>query len=188
MTGIIVLLGIMVFAILIIVLMYNSLIGKKNQTENAFAGIDTMLKKRYDLIPNLVATVQQYMEHEKSTLTQVTEMRAKAMAGGLSNDEKVALDNQISKAIGGIMVAVESYPELKANENFDQLQRTMTEIEEQISAARRAYNAAITSYNNSIEMFPTNILAGMMNYQRKEVFVIPEIQRENVDVHNLFNR
>ncbi|THB74668.1 MAG: LemA family protein [Gammaproteobacteria bacterium] len=188
MGAIIVLLGVIGFAVLVIVLMYNSLVGKKNQTENAFAGIDAMLKKRYDLIPNLVATVQQYMEHEKSTLTQVTEMRARALSGGLSNDEKVALDNQISSAIGGIMVAVENYPELKANENFDQLQRTMTEIEEQISAARRAYNAAITSYNNSIEMFPTNILAGMMSYQRKEVFVIPEAQRENVDVHNLFNR
>ncbi len=182
------LLGIIVFFVLIIVVMYNSLVGKKNTTENAFAGIDTMLKKRYDLIPNLVATVQQYMEHEKSTLTQVTEMRARAMAGGMSNDEKVALDNQISKAIGGIMVAVENYPELKANENFDQLQRTMTEIEEQISAARRAYNAAITSYNNGIEMFPTNVLAGMMNYKRKEVFVIPEVQRENVDVKNLFSK
>ncbi len=188
MSVLIILLGLVVFFILAIVLMYNGLVGRKNATENAFAGMDAMLKKRYDLIPNLVATVQQYMEHEKSTLTQVTEMRAKAMAGGLSTDEKVALDNQISKAIGGIMVAVESYPDLKANQNFDQLQRTMTEIEEQISAARRAYNAAITSYNNGIEMFPTNILAGMMNYKRKEVFVIPEVQRENVDVHNLFKR
>lgn len=182
-----VLLGIIAFFVLVIVVMYNGLVGKKNTTENAFAGIDTMLKKRYDLIPNLVATVQQYMKHEKDTLTEVTKMRAQAMSGGLSNDEKVALDNKITKAIGGIMVAVESYPDLKASENFDQLQRTMTEIEEQISAARRAYNAAITAYNNGIEMFPTNILAGMMNYKRKEVFVIQEVERKNVNVKNLFS-
>lgn len=185
--GIVIALVVIGLPILFIVGMYNGLVGKKNTANNAFAGIDTILKKRYDLIPNLVATVKQYMQHEKGTLEAVTEMRAKASSGNLSNDEKVALDNQITKAIGGIMVAVEAYPDLKANQNFMQLQRTMNEIEEQLSAARRAYNAAITSYNNSCEMFPTNIMAGMMNYKLKELFEIAEAERQNVNVGNLFN-
>lgn len=173
--------------ILIVVVMYNSLIGKKNMADNAFAGIDAILKKRYDLIPNLIATVKQYMEHEKGTLTEITELRAKAMSGNLSDDEKVELNNKLGKAIGGIMVAVENYPDLKANENFMQLQRTLTEIEEQLSAARRAFNAAITDFNNAIEMFPTNIIAGMMNYKRRQLFEASEIERQNVNVKDLFN-
>lgn len=179
--------GILLFIGLILVLMYNSLVGKKNQVENAFAGMDVQLKKRYDLIPNLVSTVKQYMTHEAETLTKVTEMRARATSGGLSNDEKVSLDNQITKSIGGIMVAVENYPDLKANENFNQLQRTLNEVEEQISASRRSYNASVTDYNDAIEMFPSNIMANMMNYKRKEVFEIQEIERQNVNVANLFN-
>jgi len=177
---------IVVLILLIAVGIYNGLVGKKNQVENAFAGMDTMLKKRYDLIPNLVATVKQYASHEEGTLTKVTELRAKALGGGLSTDERIDLDNQISKAMGGIMVAVESYPELKANENFLQLQRSLNEVEEQISASRRAYNASVTSYNNAIEMFPSNIMANMMNYKRKAVFEIPEAERSNVDVGKLF--
>jgi len=169
------------------IVVYNGLVGKKNQVENAFASIDTMLKKRYDLIPNLVATVKQYASHEKETLTEITELRAKAMSGGLSSDEQVQVDNQISKAMGGIMVAVESYPELKANENFIQLQRTLNETEEQISAARRAFNAAVTDFNNAIEMFPSSILAGMMSYTRRQLFEIPKTERENVDVGKLFD-
>ena len=162
-------------------------VWKKNQVENAFARIDTMLKKRYDLIPNLVATVKQYASHEKETLTEITELRAKAMSGGLSSDEQVKVDNQISKAMGGIMVAVESYPELKANENFIQLQRTLNETEEQISAARRAFNATVTDFNNAIEMFPSSIVAGMMHYTRRQLFEIPKTERENVDVGKLFD-
>ncbi len=170
----------------VLVLMYNFLVGKKNQVENVFASIDTILKKRYNLIPNLVATVEKYMEHERGTLEKVTELRAKAMKGDISNDEKVSLNNMLSSALGGIMVAVENYPDLKANENFMHLQRSLNEIEAQISAARRAYNQAVTDYNNAIEMFPTNILAGYMNYQRKQVFEIEEAQRENPNVKDLF--
>ena len=183
---IIVLVAVAVFALFYIVI-YNGLVGKKNQVENAFASIDTMLKKRYDLIPNLVATVKQYATHEKETLTEITELRAKAISGSLSSDEQVQVDNQISKAMGGIMVAVESYPELKANENFVQLQRTLNEAEEQISAARRAFNAAVTDFNNAIEMFPSSIVAGMMNYARRQLFEIPKTERENIDVGKLFD-
>ncbi|MFH1063245.1 MAG: LemA family protein [Candidatus Omnitrophota bacterium] len=170
------------------VILYNSLIGKKNQVENVFASIDALLKKRYDLIPNLIATVQTYMKHERGTLTEITEMRAKAVSGNLSDDEKVDLDNKVSKMLGGIMVAVENYPDLKASQNFIQLQRTLNEVEEQISAARRAYNATVTDYNNAVEMLPTSFLASMMNYKRKQVFEITENERQNVNVKNLFDQ
>tara|TARA_B100000315_G_C14542245_1_gene571517 strand:- start:784 stop:1347 length:564 start_codon:yes stop_codon:yes gene_type:complete len=177
-----------VVAIIIPVTLYNTLVGKKNQVQNIFASIDTLLKKRYDLIPNLVSTVKTYMEHERSTLTDITELRAKATSGQLSDDDKVDLDNKISKAIGGIMIAVENYPDLKANQNFLQLQGTLNEVEEQISAARRAYNAAVTDYNNAVEMVPTSIVASIIGYQRKKVFEIPKAQRENVNVGNLFGK
>lgn len=181
--------GIVVGVVLLsFALMYNGLVRKKNQVENVFASMDAMLKKRTDLIPNLVSTVQQYMQHERETLSELTEMRAKAVSGQLSADEKIVLQNQFSKALGGIMVAVENYPDLKADQNFINLQSSLNEVEEQISAARRAYNAAVTSYNNAIEMLPTNIMASMMNYQRKNVFEISEAERQNVDVKGLFNQ
>ena len=180
-------LGIAAVAVLFIVGMYNSLIGKRNQVQKIFAGIDAVLKKRYDLVPNLVASVKNYMQHEAGVLTQITEMRAKAVSGGLSDNEKVDLDNRLTKAIGGIMVAVENYPDLKASENFLQLQRSLNEIEEQLSAARRAFNAAVTDYNNAVEMLPTSILALMMNFQRKQVFEISEQERQNVNVAQLFS-
>lgn len=175
-----------VLLVVIIVSMYNGLIRRRNEVDNAFGGMDVQLKKRYDLIPNLVETVKQYATHEKELLTKVTEMRAKATDGTLNADEKVALDNQISAGMKGIMVAVENYPDLKANENFINLQRTLNEIESQISAARRTYNAVITDYNNGIQSFPQNIIAGMMHMKTKEVFVIPEAERQNVNVKNLF--
>ena len=183
-----IILGIIITVILVVAMMYNSLINKRNQVENAFGGMDAQLKKRYDLIPNLISTVQTYMKHEADTLTQITELRAKAISGEISDDEKVDLDNMITSKLGGIMVAVENYPDLKASENFNQLQRSLNEVEEQISASRRAYNATVTSYNNSVEMFPTNIMAGMMSMKHKNVFEIPETQRENVNVGELFNK
>lgn len=172
---------------LVLVLMYNSLVGKKNQVENIFSSVDTVLKKRYDLIPNLVASVSKYMEHEKSLLENVTKLRAEANKPNLSDGEKIALDAKVTSALGSIMVAVENYPELKANENVMHLQHTLHEVEEQISAARRAYNQSVTDYNNAIEMVPTNFMASLMNYKRKEVFTIVEEQRQNVDVKELFS-
>ncbi len=169
-------------------LIYNSLVGKKNDVEKAFASIDTLLKKRYDLIPNLVATVKQYAEHESSTLEEITALRAKAISGNVSSEEAVNLNNQLTQSLGGLMVAVEAYPDLKANENFLQLQRSLNETEEQISASRRAFNAAVTDYNNAVEMVPSNMVAQMMNYQRKTLFEIPEAERKNVDVGELFDK
>lgn len=172
---------------LIALMIYNGLIRKRNEVENAFGGMDVQLKKRYDLIPNIVSTVKQYASHEKDLLEKVTQLRAQAVSGNLSNDEKVAVDNQISGAMKGLMVAVENYPDLKANENFMHLQRTLNEVESQISASRRAYNAAVTDYNNGVETFPANIMAGMMGFKRKQVFEIPETERANVNVKDLFN-
>ncbi|MBN2350486.1 MAG: LemA family protein [Bacteroidales bacterium] len=184
----------MIIAIIIVVLvllfimgLYNSLVRKKNDVENSFGSIDAMLKKRYDLIPNLVATVKEYMKHEKNLLTEITQLRTEVLKGGLSEDERIDLDNKITKQLSGIMVAVENYPDLKANQNFLQLQAAWNEVEEQLSAARRAFNAAVTSYNNAVETFPSNIMAGMMNYTRKKVFEIPETERQNLSAKDLFN-
>ncbi len=172
--------------LLLLALSYNSLVSKRNSADKAFASIDAMAKKRYDLIPNLVATVQQYMKHEKETLTQITGMRARATSGNISDEEKIDLDNKITRAVSGIMVAVENYPELKASNNFIQLQGSLNEVEEQLSAARRFYNAAVTDLNNAIQMFPTNIVASMFNFQTKKLFEISEQERQNVDVKSLF--
>ena len=178
---------VLIVIILALVLMYNSLVAKKNQVENIFASVDTVLKKRYDLIPNLVSSVSKYMEHEKGLLEEVTKLRADANKPNISDEQKIALDAKISTALGSIMIAVENYPDLKANENVMHLQRTLNEIEEQISAARRAYNQAVTDYNNALEQIPTNFMATAMAYRRKEVFEIVEAERKNVNVKELFN-
>jgi len=181
-------LGIAVALIVITVLIYNGLIARKNQVKNVFGTIDALLKKRYDLIPQLVAAVKAYMQHERSLLNEITEARTKAVSGRLSDDEQVLLDNTVSKMLGSIMVAVENYPDLKANRSFMHLQRTMNEIEEQISAARRAYNAAVMSFNNAVEMFPTSIVASMMGYRVRSYFEIPDDQRQGVDAEKLLRR
>lgn len=169
-----------------LVLMYNSLVSKKNQVENIFASVDTILKKRYNLIPNLVASVSKYMEHEKTLLNEITKLRTDAGKPNISDDKKIALDAKVTSALGSINIAVENYPELKANENIMHLQGSLNEIEEQISAARRAYNQAVTDYNNALDMIPTNFMASAMNYKRKDVFQIEEIQRKNINVEELF--
>jgi len=178
---------VLIVIILTLVLIYNSLVAKKNQVENIFASVDTVLKKRYDLIPNLVASVSKYMEYEKGLLEDVTKLRADANKPNISDEQKIALDAKVSSALGSIMIAVENYPDLKANENVIHLQRTLNEIEEQISAARRAYNQAVTDYNNALEQIPTNFMASAMAYKRKEVFEIVEAERKNVNVKELFN-
>jgi LemA protein len=172
---------------LALVLMYNTLISRKNQVENIFGSVDAILKKRFDLIPNLISSVQQYMTHEKELLEKITQWRSQAMKPNISDEQKIDLDNKMSGALGSIMVAVENYPDLKANENIMHLQRTLTEVEAQISAARRAYNQAVTDYNNAIEMFPTNIMANIMHFTRKAVFETAEAERKNVNVKDLFN-
>lgn len=173
--------------VIIYVVIYNGLVAKKNRVENAFSGMDVQLKKRFDLVPNLVATVKQYMKHEAETLTKITELRASAMSGSTPSAQRVEIENQLTRALGGIMVAVENYPQLKADANFRHLQSSLNEIEEQLSAARRAYNSSVMDFNNAVEMFPSNSVAGMIGYTRREMFEIPQAQRENVNVSSLFN-
>jgi LemA protein len=163
------------------ILLYNGLVAKKNQVANALAGTDALLKKRYDLLPNLIAIVKTYMQYEQKILIDITEMRTRAVSGQLSDDEKVELENRFSKIMGGVMVAVENYPDLKANQNFLQLQASFNEIEEQISAARRAYNAAVTDFNNACEMFPTNIMASKMHYNKQMLFEVSDNERSSVN-------
>jgi LemA protein len=172
----------------VLVLLYNFLISKKNQVENIYASVDTLLKKRFDLIPSLVATVQEAMKHEKSTLEEITELRANAMKQDVSSDQMAGFDKKLSSLLGSIMVAVEDYPELKANENTLNLQHSLNEIEEQLSAARRAYNQSVTDYNNAIEMFPTNMMANYMHYGRKQVFSIIQSEKKNPNVKELFDK
>lgn len=140
----IVIIGLFVFVFIIGIVIYNSLIGKRNQVTNAFSAIDVMLKKRFDLIPNLVEIVKQYTNYEQSTLTKIVELRARATSGNLTDGEKASLDTELSSAVKGLMITVENYPDLKANTNFLNLQSTWTESEEQIAAARRTYNASVT--------------------------------------------
>jgi len=167
--------------------MYNSLIAKKNQVENLFASVDVQLKKRYDLVPNIVASVKRYMDHEKSLLEEVTFLRTQGMKNDINNSQKMSIDKKFSKALAGLMVTVEEYPELKANQNVIELQKSLNEIEEQISASRRAYNQAVTDYNNAIEMIPTNFMAKIMNYKEKELFEIEDTQKDNILVKELFS-
>jgi len=174
-------------AALVVFGMYNRLIGRRNAVENAFAGIDATLKMRYDLIPNLVASVKQYMQHEAGTLTRVAELRSRAVGGGLSTNEQVEVSNEISRTLKGLMVAVENYPQLRASEDFQQLQRSLNEVEDRLSASRRAFNASVLDYNNAVEMFPTNVMANMMGLRRRAMFEIPEAERQNVNVGQMFN-
>src|SRR4030042_10193 len=171
-----------VFCILIV----NSLIAKKNQVRNAEGGIDAILKKRFDLIPNLVDTVKNYMKHERETLSAVTGMRTKTLSPDLTAEEKARIYAQLERTLGSIMLTAEQYPDLKASENFLQLQAALNETEEQISAARRAYNASVTDYNNALEMFPSNVFAILLRYKPKLLFTAAEGEKRNVSVKKMF--
>jgi len=171
----------------VLILIYNNLVGKKNQVANAFSGIDVLLKKRFDLIPNLTKVVKRYMQHEADLLTQVTEMRSKAMSGQMTEAETVDMDQKVTGALGKIMAMVENYPDLKASENFLHLQASLNEVEEQISASRRAYNASVRDYNNAIEMFPGNIVAALIRYQRKVFFQVDVGESQPVDAGQFLN-
>ena len=184
MPGIIVM-AVLIGFLLVPILMYNTLVGKRNQIRNIFGTMDALLKKRWDLIPNLVSTVKGYADHERGLFEAVTEARSKAQKGQLNEDQQVGLENSFMQLLGVVRATVENYPDLKASDNFMHLQRTLNELEEQISAARRAYNASVTDYNNSVQMFPTNIIAGMFNFTEKPLFQIDAGERENPEVSKL---
>ncbi len=187
-TGLICFGVLMLGAAILYAVLYNSLIGKKNQVEYAYSGVDVQLKKRHDLIPNLVASVKQYMEHERGLLERITELRSRAMNPNLPEGERMQLEAALSGALRNLMVAVENYPQLQANEKFTHLQASLNEVEEQIAAARRTYNAAVTDYNNAIEMFPTNLIASTMGLKRRAVFEAEETERATPSVAQLFKQ
>ncbi len=162
------------------VIIYNSLIRKKNDVENAFASIDVMLRKRYDLIPKIVEAVKAYMIYERDLLTEITKMRVQALSENLTDEDRVIIENKLGRRLADLIIAVENYPDLKASTNFLQLQGTLNEVEEQLAASRREFNAAVTLYNNSIEVFPSNIVASMMNYKRRTLFEIPASKRDEI--------
>lgn len=155
-----------------LIFMYNSLVYKENQVNNVFSTVDVLLQKRYDLIPNLVATVKGYEQHEKEVFEKISELRAVGTSQSTSPDEKINIDGQITKFLGSLFAISENYPELKASENFLELQKELSEIEDEISAGRRAYNASVTDLNNAIQMFPTNTIANMFGFKPRTLFQI----------------
>ena len=159
---------------------YNNLVKLRNNRENAFANIDVQLKQRYDLIPQLVATVKGYAEHEKELLTKVTEARSAAMGATTIND-KIAADNQVSNALAGLRIQLEAYPDLKANQNFLQLQGEISDIENKLAAVRRFFNSTTKELNNAVQTFPSNIFAGMFGFHKEPMFEVPQAERAIVE-------
>lgn len=149
--------------------LYNRLVKLRNNRENAFADIDVQLKQRLDLIPQLVEAVKAYMKHESTVLTDITNARARALqANGIN--EKIAADAGMTSALQGLRVAVEAYPDLKASQNFIQLQEEISDIENKLAAARRFFNSATRELNNAVETFPSNLLAGMFGFKRETMY------------------
>ena len=165
-----------------VILMYNGLVQSKKKVENAWGQIDIQLQRRFDLIPNLVEAVKGYMQHEEETLTKVTELRT-SWANAQTVSEKADLENQLSGALKTIMAVSENYPDLKANQNFNTLQEELRSTENKISYARQFYNDTVTMYNTKLQVIPTNIIAGMFNFQPEELFkTTSEEARQNVKV------
>lgn len=167
---------------LLVVAMVNTLVRRKNEVAFAFSSVDAQLKKRYDLIPNLVAVAEKYMGYEQGILANITTLRAKAAAGNLDIGEQVELDNAMGKTLRTLFAVAENYPTLQASGPFLHLQASLNEVEEQLAASRRAFNAAVTAYNNGCEMFPLSTIARLMGYQQKPWLAIPEEERQPVRV------
>ena len=173
MIGTYVLLGIIALVAVAGVMMYNRFIRLENRTEEAWADIDVQLKRRHDLIPNLVDTVKQYMEHEQQTFEQVTEARSQAMQAG-SPQEQGQAEDMLSSALKSLFAVAEDYPDLKASENFQELQRELVDTEDKIQAARRFYNGNVRDLNTAVEAFPQNIIASMFGFSQREYFELEE--------------
>jgi LemA protein len=176
-----IILGIVAVLAIFIVQVYNSLIQLKNKVDEGWADIDTQLKRRYDLIPNMVETVKGYAKHESKTLEAVIQARNVAMNAN-TPEAKVQAENALTGTLKSLFALAESYPDLKANQNFLDLQATLKEIEEKLQLSRRYYNATVRDFNTKIEIFPNNIVAGMFKFDRRKFFEIAEEQRENVKV------
>jgi LemA protein len=152
---------------------YNSLVRLRNRVKNAWSQIDVQLKRRHDLIPNLVETAKGYMQHERETLSAVTDARSRAM-GADGVGAKSQAEGQLSGALSKFMLVVENYPDLKANQNFLALQEELTSTENKIAFSRQSYNDQVLFFNNKIEMFPSNVIAGMFNFTTEEFFEIED--------------
>ncbi|HLG26135.1 MAG TPA: LemA family protein [Candidatus Gracilibacteria bacterium] len=175
-------LGIAAVLAFFVIGVYNSLVTLKNKVDEGWADIDTQLKRRYDLIPNMVEAVKGYAKHEKGTLEEVTKARNMAMAAKTPEDRAQA-ENMLTGALKTLFAVAENYPDLKANQNFMDLQQTLKDIEEHIQLSRRYYNATVRDFNTKLELFPNNIFAGMLGFGRRQFFELTkEEERENVKV------
>lgn len=164
-----------------IIVMYNQGIGLKNYTNEAFSTMDVYLKKRWDLIPNLIECVKQYASHEKTVLTQMTGLRTKSYSS-LSSDEKLDVNTELYNQIPQIIAVAENYPDLKANQNFIKLMDNLSSVENDIANARKYYNATVRELNNFLEIFPTNIIGAISGIKERKMFEISDDQRNNIKV------
>ncbi|MEQ8924623.1 MAG: LemA family protein [Fulvivirga sp.] len=169
--------GIVLLLVIWVVSIYNRLVKLRNNRENAFADIDVQLKQRHDLIPQLVDTVRGYMKHESEVLTRVTEARAAAMGANSIND-KIGAENMLTNALGGLKVAVEAYPDLKASTNFSNLQAEISDVENKLAAVRRYFNSATKELNNAVQVFPSVLFAGMFGFKKEPMFEIAADDRK----------
>jgi LemA protein len=179
MTAVIIVLALIAAVVLFVVSIYNSLIKLRNQVKNAWSQIDVQLKRRHDLIPNLIETVKGYMDHERDTLENITKARSQAVqAEGIG--DKAKAEGELTQALGKFNLVVENYPDLKANQNFLSLQEELTSTENKISFSRQSYNDQVLFYNNKIQMFPSNIIAGMFKFIEEEFFEIEDEKEREV--------
>ena len=178
---IIVIVGILLLLVGYVVGIYNKLVNARNKVENQFSQVDIQLKRRADLIPNLVETVKGYAKHEKDTLNEVIEARNKAVNAGTVN-EKIDANNALTGALNKLFALAESYPDLKANENFMSLQNDLKDTEDKITYARQFYNDSAMNFNNLVQMFPSNIVAGIFGFKKFEYFKIAEEEKETPKV------
>ena len=173
MLWVIVLIAIVVVLVGILVAIYNKLVRLRNRAENAWAQVDVQLRRRYDLIPNLVETVKGYAAHERGTFEEVTKARTAAQQAQ-TVPEQAQAENMLTQAIGKLFAVAEQYPQLRATENFQQLQAQLAETEQKIAIARQIYNDAVLTYDNALETVPTNIVAGIFNFKPREYFEVEE--------------
>jgi LemA protein len=179
MTGLIIVLVVIAVVVLLVISMYNSLIQLRNRVKNAWSQIDVQLKRRHDLIPNLLETVKGYMKHEREIMENITKYRSQAMDAS-SVGQKAQAEGLLSGALGQLRVQVENYPDLKANQNFLALQEELTSTENKISFSRQSYNDQVLFYNNKIQMFPSNIIAGMFKFNQEEFFQVEDAKEREV--------
>ena len=177
---VLIIVGILVLIVIWVVGLYNGLVRLRNRRQNAFADIDVQLRQRHDLVPQLVETVKGYASHEKELLLKVTEARTAAMAA-TTIDGKIAAEQQLTSALQGLKVQVEAYPDLKANQNFLQLQEELSDIENKLAASRRFFNGATTEYNNAVESFPGNMIVRNFGFKREVMFDLGEDTRKQMD-------